>query len=190
MAEPSLDPDDQETMRLVRRRQGRRLALAVLVPAAAIPIAIEVSRSPSLNEVTVTPTPWMQIAGPVLLLAGVVLVLAGVVSVFRRGGFRSPLWALTSAQRRRLRTQVMRNAVDPDADPAAVRLLATAMVDNLAQMWVALGTSAFLTGDAFIRMTRLSVITACAIAAVAGASALLRIRDAVRADRFLTDHAL
>jgi Flp pilus assembly protein TadB len=105
-----------------------------------------------------------------------------------RKNLRSPLWALSRSQRRSLRSQVLRNVIEPGTDPAAVRLAATSMADQLWVIWMMAGLATLATGQVLASPSQLVVAAATLVASCFGAAVVVAIRQANRADRFLHDH--
>jgi hypothetical protein len=139
------------------------------------------------------PTLKMKIGGVVLTLAGVGLAVVALVYLVGSGQFcrniTSPLGALSRAQRRYLRSQVMHNVIEPGTDPSAVQLMATMMAEQLWAIWYVAGVTSLVTGEALADPLAENVVTAAVVASLVGAATVLRVRHVTRARRFLQDHA-
>ena len=82
----------------------------------------------------------------------------------------------------------MRNVIEPSTDPAAVRLAATSMADQVWVIWMMAGLAISAAGQSLASPSRLMVASATVVASCSGAAVALAIRQANRADRFLHDH--
>ena len=195
-ARRSLDPDNPALAHEVKVRFRRRVLWVVGALMVLVTIGVLVgflSRRDGWLWVSMTqPTLGMRIIGLVLMLGGVGLEAGVLVYRIRtgrvRGNIRSPLWALSRSQRRSLRSQVMRNVIEPGTDPAAVLLTATSMADQSWVIWMMSGLATLASGQALASPSRLVVTSATVVASCFGAAVVVAIRQANRADRFLDDH--
>ena len=81
----------------------------------------------------------------------------------------------------------MRNVVEPGTDPAAVRLMALSMADQLWVIWLMAGIAVSAAGRVLAVPSTPSVASAAAIATCLSAAVMVGIRQVQRADRFLQD---
>jgi hypothetical protein len=192
----SLDPDNPALAHKVRVRFRRRVLWIVgaLMVVGVISGLVGFLSGPDgwLWVPVAQPTLGMKIIGRVLMLGGVGLEVGVLLNVIRTGrarrNIRSPLWALSRSQRRSLRSQVMRNVIEPGTDPAAVRLAATSMADQLWVIWMMAGLATSAAGQVLASPSRLMAASATVVASCSGAAVVLALRQTNRADRFLHDH--
>jgi hypothetical protein len=192
----SLDPDDPTVARLVQTKMHQRTALIlailiVVLGATAVGGFLIVSRPGATTPLFSTPG-WLKVFAPILYLVGAGLVLWAWIHAIRSGRLRrlnrSPLILLSFRQQRALRSQVRRNVVEPGTDPAALRLMATSMIDATWNLWTLGALVLFAAGQVLLSPDPVlvgagSFVTLCWLTGLVLASSTVG-----RARAFLRDH--
>jgi hypothetical protein len=188
------DPDDPTVAQMRRRHRRQRVvwAAGVLIVVLIVFGGVGYFSSASLEALTFATTPWARRLGGLLVFAGALVEVAAIVFAIRSGrlgrGFRSPLWALTRAQRRSLRRQINRNDVEPGTDLATLRLMATSLVEQIWITWIFGGLTIVLEGQLLVTPTPAQIGTGIGAASCWLAQLVVAMRQAAVADTFLADH--
>jgi hypothetical protein len=138
------------------------------------------------------PAAVVRVVGVVSLIAGALLELGTLAWALRTGRIRpespSPLWELTGTQRRALRRQVVRNAIEPGSDRAALRLTADGLRNQTWVGAVVAGLACLTLGQALLYPAPLLRFVAGVTIILLVATVALTTRQTEQAARFQRDH--